>query len=255
MNREQILARLNLHAVLPVLAKIVDFDDEAKAIVKDWHATIQFSLLGGPSMQLKFDNGACRAYRQPAARADVDFWFPHAALLNNMFAGKGFTLPLIKGFWNVKLLKGFMSLSKRLEYYLKELDGKELDEETAAKVLTCKLSVATWGSAVLADNDPALKSIADHIPVGGTVNVIVKPDGPNVYFKRTTAGSFLAGDGEVKDPTAMLIFTSRTVASQLVDGKLDAMAAIGGGDVVVRGLILMVDDLNAIMSKLENYLA
>ncbi|HPM78101.1 MAG TPA: hypothetical protein PK961_13490 [bacterium] len=255
MDREQIVARLNLHAVLPVLAKIVRFDQEAQDIVKDWNATIQFSYLGGPTVQLKFNDGACRAYRQPAARADVSFWFPTAGLLNAMFSGEGFTLPLINGFWNVKLLKGFMALSKRLEHYLKELDGQQLSPELTEKVLECKLSVATWASAVLAEFDDKLKPIADHMIPGCVVNIVIKPNGPNFYFKKTTAGSFLAGDGLMKDPSAELTFATPDVAFDLVNGTLDAMAATGKGEVSIRGLVMMVDDLSVILNHVEDYLA
>jgi hypothetical protein len=255
MDREQILARLNLLAVLPVMAKVVGFDEEAKRLTQGWNATIQFGFLGGPTVQLKFDDGACRAYRQPAARADLSFWFPTAKMLNNMFSGKGFALPLINGFWNIKLIKGFTALSKRMEHYLKGLDNQELDEQTALRVLECKLAVATWGTAVLAEYDPHVKDIAEHIPAGGVANIVVQPSGPNFFFKKTSAGAFLAGDGTVKDPTVELIFSSPTIAFQLVNGKLDAMAALGTGDVVTRGYVLMVDDVSAIMSKIERYLA
>jgi hypothetical protein len=51
-------------------AKVVGFDEEARRITQGWNATIQFGFLGGPTVQFKFDDGACRAYRQPAARAD-----------------------------------------------------------------------------------------------------------------------------------------------------------------------------------------
>jgi len=255
MDRQQVLARLHLHAVLPVLAKVASFDSQAQEIIRDWKATIQFSYLGGPSVQLMFADGTCRVYRQPAARADLSFWFPNATLLNNMILGKGFTLPLINGFWNVSLIKGFMKLSKRLEHYLKGLDGQVLDPDTALKVLTCKLAVATWGSAVLAEFDPHLQEIGHHIPAGSVLNMVVKPDGPNFYIKKTASGSFLAGDGLVKDPTAELIFASPEIAFKLVNGQLDAMAAMGTQDIVVRGLVPMVDDISAILNKLEGYLA
>jgi len=174
-----------------VIAKVASFDSEAQQIVRDWQAVIQFGYLGGPLVQLQFADGNCRVYRQAAAKADVAFWFPTPGLLNNMMTGQGFTLPLIKGFWNVKLLKGFMALAKRLEYYLKEQDGKELDAEMTTKVLTCKLAVATWGTAVLAGSEPKLAPLANHIPAGGTVNFRIKPAGPNFYFKKSEAGAFL----------------------------------------------------------------
>jgi hypothetical protein len=255
MDRQKILARLHLHAVLPVMAKIVEFDREAQAIVQGWNAAIQFGYVGGPAMQLQFADGACRAFRQAAVKPDVNFVFPLPVLLNNMLAGKGFTLPLINGFWNVKLLKGFMALAKRMEYYLKELEGKPLDDDLKRKVLTCKLAVATWGSAILAECDPHFATFAEHIPAGGSINFVVKPDGPNFYFKKANNGTFLAGDGMVADPSAEVSFADIHVAAQLVDGTLDVMAALGKQEVVVRGLIPMVDDVSAIMAKLETYLA
>jgi hypothetical protein len=147
-----------------------------------------------------------------------------------------------------------MALAKRMEYYLKELDGKELDDDLLRKVLSCKLSIATWGTAILAECDPHQKALADHILTGGSLNLIILPDGPNFYFKKAANGSFLAGDGTVADPTAELKFADQRVASQLVNGTLDVMAALGKQDVVIRGLVPLVDDVAAIMAKLETYL-
>ncbi|MDP8223008.1 MAG: hypothetical protein P9L99_06595 [Candidatus Lernaella stagnicola] len=255
MDRQNILARLHLHAVLPVLAKICEFDREAQDVTKDWNATIQFGYLGGPSAQLQFTGGKCRAYRQAAVKPDVNFWFPTATLLNNLFLGQGVTLPLINGFWNVKLIKGFIALTKRLEYYLKELDGQPLEGEIRQKVLTAKLSVATWATAILCEHDSAQAAFANHIPAGGTLNMIIAPEGPDFYFKKTGAGTFLAGDGKVADPTAELSFASPAIAMDLVNGAIDTMAALGKRDLVIRGLIPMVDDVSAVMENVESYLA
>jgi hypothetical protein len=254
MDRQEILARLHLHAVLPVLAKLVRFDEEAQAITKDWDATFQFSYLGGPVVQLQFTGGNCRAYRQAAVKPDVNFFFPTAGLLNGMFLG-GMTLPLIGGFWKIGLLKGFTQLSKRLEYYLKELDGKPLTDDLVPKVLACKLGVATWATAILCEIDPAQKVFADAVPAGGTLNMKIDPDGPNFYVKKTGAGAFLAGDGNVADPTAELSFTSTDVAMALINGELDTMAALGKRELVIRGLIPMVDNISAVMDHVEHYLA
>lgn len=254
MDRQEILARLHLHAVLPVLAKVVEFDREAREITQGWQATLQFGYITGPVVQLQFADGNCRVFRQAVAKADVAFWFPTPAMLNNLFLGQGFTLPLIYGFWNIKLVKGFMALAKRMEHYLKGLDGKELDAETTRQVLTCKLALATWGTAVLAECDPKLESFSSHIPAGATLNFVIKPDGPNFYLKKTNAGSFVAGDGSVSEPTAELTFASQAIASQLLEGKLDTFAALGSQEVVVRGLVPMVDDVSAILAKLEKYL-
>ncbi len=254
MDRQKILARLHLHAVVPVIAKIVEFDREAQEITKGWEATIQFGYFGRPVVQLQFAGGKCRVYRQAAVKPDVNFFFPTPALLNNMFTGQGFTLPLIGGFWNVGLLKGFIALTKRLEYYLKELDGKELDDELTPKVLRAKLSVATWATAVLAEHDPAQAAFANHIKAGHTLNLVIEPDGPNFYFKKTKSGTFLAGDGKVADPTAELIFADPAVAMELINGTIDTMAALGKRELVIRGLIPMVDDVSAVMERVEGYL-
>jgi hypothetical protein len=239
---------------LPVLAKVVEFDREAQDLTKGWNATFQFGYLGGPTVQLQFADGNCRVFRQAAVTPDVHFWFPLPVLLNNMLTGKGLTLPLINGFWNVKLLKGFMALAKRMEYYLKDLEGQTLDDDLTRKVLTLKLSLATWGTAVLAECDPHVATLAGHIPGGGSLNFVIKPDGPNYYFKKANNGAYLAGDGSVAEPSAEVTFADMHVAADLVNGQLDTMAAVGKQDLVIRGLIPMVDDVSAIMAKLESYL-
>lgn len=255
MNRQDILARLHLHAVLPVIAKVAQFDAEARALTQGWNATFQFGYLGGPVVQLQFTDGNCRAYRQAAVKPDVNFWFPTPGLLNNMFTGNGITLPLINGFWNISLLKGFTKLSKRLEYYLKEQDGKKLTGDLAEKVLTCKLAVATWATAILAAHDPAQAVFADPLPSGATLNMVIKPNGPNFYIKKTTSGAFLAGDGSVAEPTAELTFANLDVAAALINGELDTMAALGKREIVIRGLLPLVDNVSAIMDHVESYLA
>ena len=68
MDRDLIVAHLNLYAVLQNLEDLVKLDEEMAALTKDWKIVIQFLVRKGPEAYVEFDNGQCRhgAGRHPS---------------------------------------------------------------------------------------------------------------------------------------------------------------------------------------------
>ena len=50
-------------------------------------------------------------------------------------------------------------------------------------------------------------------------------------------------------------FTSMRLARQLFDGQVNAVACIGRGEIEMRGMISMIDNINRIMDRVAVYLS
>ena len=50
-------------------------------------------------------------------------------------------------------------------------------------------------------------------------------------------------------------FSSIKLARDLFDGKVNAIACVGTGDIVMKGMISMLDNLNRILDRVALYLA
>jgi hypothetical protein len=56
-------------------------------------------------------------------------------------------------------------------------------------------------------------------------------------------------------PRAVMHFTSMRLARQLFDGQVNAVACIGRGEIEMRGMISMIDNLNRILDRVSVYLS
>jgi len=56
-------------------------------------------------------------------------------------------------------------------------------------------------------------------------------------------------------PSAIMEFESLELARALFDGKVNALACIGNGSIVMGGKIAMVDNLNRMLDRVPLYLA
>ena len=258
MNRETTLARLNLHAVLPLLEEVVAEDDEAGSLTRGWNAVIQFSVIGGPAAHLVFTDGRLVVKRGRTRWPTVGFAFPSASALNKMFSGQGFTLPLIwTGWWHPVMLGRFMKLTKRLDLFMKTDFSEGFEGRMALPPYAFDLAVklflyaAVFGIKEVGESDPAVAQVVADLP-NGTTEMRVLPDGPVAHVIHRN-GRFAPARGEAAEPTVAMEFRDARVAMDLFQGRLDSMAAIGKCDIVLRGLIPLVDGLSAVMDRLDIY--
>jgi SCP-2 sterol transfer family len=253
MDYESVLARCHLHAVLPLLTELVEYDAQAKAIIAGWSGTFQFSCQGGPSEYLAFKDGKIEAYRGTTQWPTVALWFASPKDLNKMFTGQG--IPMMvpwRGVTKVGMLKGFGELSKRLEYYL-QTPEEQLGPENLKFVTTLKMYLAIKALKEIGENDPHVSEMTGFIP-NGTAELRVKPDGPVVHV-RIRNGLLMPDIGPAKKPDAVMEFSSVKVASELFNDRIDPMAAMVTGDLKVTGSFPIVDSLNAILDRIPAYLA
>ncbi len=252
MQNERVKAHLNLYAVLPNLEELVAFDSEMAQLTNSWDVVIEFTVSGGPRATVAIRAGTCEVERESSRKPNVKLWFRSPQHLNQMFDGKANPVP-IKGFTRLGFMsKEFPKLTDRLEHYLRA-DGELLkDERTFAFVTKCMLYTAVFGLAELAELDRAVADLVAHTP-NGTAEFKILPDGPTVHITHEN-GSFHAAKGPADAPNVQMQFRDLGVCNDLLNGRVDAFAALGRGDVVIKGFLPLADQLNAMLEYLEPYL-
>ncbi|MDJ0765915.1 MAG: hypothetical protein QNJ97_23225 [Myxococcota bacterium] len=252
MTDHLIKAYMNLNAVLQNLEDLVILDKDMAALIKDWRVVIQFSIKNGPAVHLAFENGACHHGIGRNKRSNVKLLFNSPQHLNNMFDGKANPIP-VKGFTRLGFLKNeFTPLTERLTYYLKPADGVTLTEQEQAIATHLTLNTAVYACRDLAMLDPICKVVAQHTHKG-ILQLEVLPDGPFLCLDYGEE-KVRAFKGKAEAPMAKMTFRNLDIASKLLAGEIDPFEAIAVGDIRLRGQILMVDNTNILLDKVEGYL-
>ena len=252
MDRDLIKAHLNLYAVLQNLEDLVKLDPEMAALTKTWDVSIQFAVRNGPSAYLEFRDGACRHGMGAHPGPSVKLYFTSPKHLNDMFDGKGNPIPL-KGFTKLGFLKNqFSKLTDRMAHYLKPANG-EAAEAAYVKINTIlTLYTAAHAVKVLGQMDAVCMTVASHIPAG-TLQMEVLPDGP--YANIVFAGDDIrVAKGVAPNPSAKMTFKSLDIAHKLLNGQLDGFLGVAQGNVLLQGIIPMIDGVNLILDRVEGYL-
>lgn len=253
MDQTAILASLHLHAVLPNLAKVATYDPTAKDIVGKWRGKIQFSILAGPSIHFIFDQGKVTAIRGKTSLPKLWIIFFTSEQANKMFTGKGTALPAIWGLWHPLMLRGILKLSHILEEYLQPSPKALADPAVKRFIVNLTLDTITNGVEILSRMEPRAREYAMASPKG-TVEFRILPGGPVKRLTHLGDGQLALADGAVVRPNAIMEFKDIDTAWALFNDELDVMAAIGTGDIRLRGLIPLVDSIAAIMDILSHYL-
>ncbi len=252
MPDELVKACLNLHAVLPNLEELIAFDVEARQLTSTWDIAIEFNVHNGPRAHVVIRNGQCRVGRGPSDRCDVRLWFTSPAHLNAMFANKGTPIPT-KGFTRLGFVsKEFLKLTGRLEHFLRASPEMLKDTKVFDFVTRCMLFTAVYGLRELCEHDPGVSDLVEHTPMG-VAEFAILPDGPAAHLTRADHG-FSVAKGTASSPNARMQFRNSQVCYDLLNGRIDAFAALGRGDVTATGFLPLVDQLNAILERLEPYL-
>lgn len=252
MSRELIKAHLNLYAVLQNLEELVRLDHEMAELVRTWDVALQFSVRGGPSAYVEFRDGVCRHGRGVHANPNIKLYFLSPDHLNRMFEGRGTPIPL-SGFRRLGFLrKEFAQLTDRLARYLKPENGAGKNNGFLSVNTTLTMSTGIHAVRELALLDPVCQKLAASTPPGA-VQIEILPDGPcmSVTFG---PGQVEVLKSAVQKPMARMTFKDMHVANALLTGKLDAFLAVAEGDVKLCGVLPMIDNLNLMLDRVEQYL-
>ena len=253
MTPNSLKARIYLHGVLAQVPAVCAGDAECRELVRGWRTSIQFAVAGGPAALLRFRDGAVSF--EPARRAapGLSLWYPSDHALVRSFAGDGTPIPLF-GIWRLRLLRALPALTRRLGYYLSlsEPDGSDGAEAAFTLALRMRLDALLRSVAVLAEVDPKARRTLHEAP-DGTIAVRAPGMAAVAAVKR---GNHLTVEPESPtEPNLTLTFASVRSGHDLLAGRLEPAAAIGLGNIELRGMTLLADAIFHVVGDVQALLA
>lgn len=252
MIDQKTLAYINLYGILGTLENLCELAPEAESILTNKKPiSIGFDVKEGPKATITFANGRCRM-EQGCTKCDVKLPFSSCEKFNGLIDGTVTPIPS-KGFTHIKfLLNDFIKLTDLLTKYLRP-DPADLEDPDFFRISTSLLLYTiTVAIAQIGNNDEIGKFSADHM-VDGEIAFSIK-DGPAATV-RVKDHRLLAIKKPCESPRAIMEFASIELARALFDGKVNAIACVGSGDIVMKGMISMLDNLNRILDRVALYLA
>ena len=252
MIDQKTLAYINLYGVLGTLENLCELAPEAGSILTNKKPiSIGFDVKGGPKATITFANGKCRM-EQGCAKCDVKLPFSSCEKFNGLIDGTTTPIPS-KGLIHVKfLLNDFTKLTDLLTKYMRP-DPADLEDPDFFRISTLlMLNTITVAIAQIGNNDEIGKFSASNM-VDGEIAFSIK-DGPSATV-RVKNHRLLAIKKPSESPRAVMEFSSIKLARDLFDGKVNAIACVGSGDIVMKGMISMLDNLNRILDRVALYLA
>ena len=110
-----------------------------------------------------------------------------------------------------------------------------------------------FAAGELAAHEPTCRQIAARMP-DGVLAIEVLPDGPQMQV--TIAGGRLHVEKRAADrPTARMVFRDVGVVGDVLEKRLDSFRAVAEGGLIVRGMLLAIDDFGLILDRVESYLS
>lgn len=251
MKDQRALAYVNLFAVLGAIPKLCELDSEASELIRGANMSVCFSVKGGPVGTLVFGDGGCRMV-EGDARAKIKLPFSTPEKFNGLIDGTVTPIPS-RGLLHVGfLLKKFMPLSDILSKYLRPEPEALADRAFFERSTELMLGVIAGAVCQLGNNDKVSRTSASYIVDGG-IKIAIE-GGPCQIIEAKEHRLSVSASPDVRF-TSYMKFKDIDTARDLFDGKINAVAAVGLGDVMIGGVISQVDNVNRILDRVALYLA
>ncbi len=252
MKDASVLARCNLFAIFGAIPHLLKLDSDAAALVAGKNIKIGFSIHDGPSATLAFEDGGA-SMQKDTKGCSIKLHFSSPEKFNAMIDGTGKPMP-VSGFQHIGFLqKEFTALTDILSSYLRPTKEQLRDPVFFERSTTLMLYVIGRAVVQIGNNDEVGRFSASNIPdgkirltVGDNLTVAVHAKNHHLMFNANPTP-----DGV----TSYMSFADIKTARDLFDGRLNAVAAVGTGQVRVGGMISQVDNLNRILDRVSLYLS
>ena len=254
MTDSRTLAYINMYAVLGTLENLCELDDKAKEIIStiEKPISVAFDVKNGPSATLTFSKNGCRM--DDGVNADCDIKIPVANCdkFNGIIDGKVTPIPT-KGLTKVNfLLKTFTALTDRLTEVMRPSEEALKDMDFFKLNTLCTFYTVSVALSQIGNQDAIGKFSASNI-VDGDVQISIKD---TVYATLRVKDHHLITIKQASDkPRAIMEFCDLELANALFAGTVNSIDHVGNGNITIRGLISMVDNVNRILDRVGLYLA
>ena len=254
MKNSTALAYVNFYAAMGTLHAFCEYSAEAKALAAKQNIAIRFKITDGPDGVLTFRDGAVTAKPYaPGTPFQIGLAFKSCDQFNNMVAG-GNELPLpFRGLTRLGFVtkkdSNFNVLVDKMTALMRGTDTTNTDP-----ILPLILKFNAMASAIvqIGNYEPKGQVARKNWPDGDATLSI--PGVAEISINKSN-GVLTLLDAPSPNPRAMLIFKDADVASGIIDGELDAMTCIGTGEIMMKGMGFILDNLNKCLNIVPDYLA
>ncbi|MBQ5677762.1 MAG: hypothetical protein IIV47_02755 [Clostridia bacterium] len=254
MTDSRTLAYINMYAVLGTLENLCELDDKAKEILStiEKPISVAFDVKNGPSATLTFSKNGCRM--DDGVNADCDIKIPVANCdkFNAIIDGKATPIPT-KGLTKVNfLLKTFTALTDRLTEVMRPTEEALKDVDFFKLNTLCTFYTVSVALSQIGNQDAIGKFSASNI-ADGDIQIGITNE---VYATiRVKDHHMITIKQASEKPRAIMEFCDIPLANALFAGTVNSIDHVGNGNITIRGLISMVDNVNRILDRVALYLA
>ena len=251
MKSQASLAYINLFAVLGAIPELCRMDKEARALIENDRVSLGFTVWNGPSATLCFNKGSV-TMKKGIDNPTILLPFSSPEKFNGMIDGTVTPIP-VSGFFRIGFLTGkFVRLTEILEGYLRP-DAERLNDPVFFRKSTLlMMGVISRAVCVLGNNDEVSRASASYI-TDGDIRLGIKNDFSLIVRARDHKLRVIRRPSD--NVSSYMEFKSIETARSLFDGRINAVAAVGMGDVRIGGMVSQVDNINRILDRVAEYLA
>ena len=254
-GNDHILARLHLKAVFPTLAALVRLDDRAQSLISGQRFGVQLKTRSGLSSRLDFLDGEVQVDSEKSGQQALELLFLTDRQLNGIFSGAGFSLPIpVRGFRYLARLRTFSKLTTRLQQILTASPRQLVDQqllEVHVGLMMGELIPSAIAQLASCDG-PCKRWLA---PYSDKLVQIEVDGGASSWIRFQNNSAVVASKAPGELPDVVISFRDRDVALAAIRGDLDNLGALGKGQMTVRGLIPLADELGRVLDRLGFLLA
>ena len=254
MTDSRTLAYINMYAVLGTLENLCELDDKAKEIISTLEkpVSLAFDVKDGPSATLTFSKNGCRMDDGVNADCDIKIPVSNCDKFNGIIDGKVTPIPT-KGLTKINfLLKTFTALTDRLTEVMRPAEEALKDADFFRLNTLCTFYTVAVAISQIGNQDAIGKFSASNI-VDGDIQLGIKD---TVYATiRVKDNHLITIKQAPENPRAIMEFCDLELANALFAGTVNSIDHVGNGNITIRGLISMVDNVNRILDRVGLYLA
>lgn len=245
------LAYINLYGILGAIPAMLEISPEAKKILGKGACAIGFAVKDGPAATLSFAGGKC-ILKDGVDDCTVKLPFSSAEKFNGLIDGTVTPVPT-KGFTKLPFLLGkFTKLTDLLTKYLRPTEEDMQDPDFARISTTLLFGVIARAVVQIGNHDRVGKASASYI-VDGVIKL--SAEGGPAFAIQAKKNKLYTMPKVPEKITSSMTFRNLDTARALFDGKINAVASIGTGDVRMAGMISQIDNVNRILDRVSLYLA